>query len=140
MEGGIPVMHFRKTKVKKPRTTPLHEHLIALGFLEFAKSMGSGPLFYDSSRHKKDAEATPAEIRSRDVARWIRKTVKLDDGLQPDHGWRHTFKTKALEVGIQERISDAISGHAITGVSRKYQHPTVVMMAEALKKYPRYSV
>ncbi len=34
-------------KTRQPRTVPLHEHLIAQGFLTFAKSVGRGPLFYN---------------------------------------------------------------------------------------------
>ena len=34
-------------KTRKPRTVPLHAHLIEQGFLTFAKSVGRGPLFYN---------------------------------------------------------------------------------------------
>jgi integrase len=34
-------------KTRKARAVPIHEHLIEQGFLEFAKSRGDGPLFYD---------------------------------------------------------------------------------------------
>src|SRR6266436_4317220 len=33
-------------KTRKARTVPLHEHLIAQGFLDFVDSKGKGPLFY----------------------------------------------------------------------------------------------
>jgi hypothetical protein len=35
------------TKTGKPRTVPLHEHLIEQGLLEFVKAKAQGPLFYD---------------------------------------------------------------------------------------------
>jgi integrase len=34
-------------KTGKPRTVPIHRHLIEQGFLEFVKLRGNGPLFYD---------------------------------------------------------------------------------------------
>ncbi|RYB03062.1 DUF6538 domain-containing protein [Lichenibacterium ramalinae] len=140
VEGNVPVMDFRKTKTGIARTVPLHEHIIAMGFLDFARSRGSGPLFYDPTRATGKAVTDLAEIRSGQLVKWLRKTVTLDEELQPNHGWRHTWKTRALEVDIQERISDAITGHATTRVSRKYQTPTVKMMADAMAKFPRYEV
>jgi len=44
-EGGTWVMHFHKTKTGQPRTIPIHEHLIEMGFIDFVKSRKSGPLF-----------------------------------------------------------------------------------------------
>lgn len=139
-EGGVPVMHFRKTKTGLPRTVPLHEHLIEQGFMEFAASRGSLPLFYDPARATGKATTDPAEIRSRKVAQWVRDTVKLDAEVAPDHGWRHTWKTTALGVGIPQRISDAITGHGTKAVARGYETPPVKMMADAMAKFPRYEV
>ncbi|WP_309242805.1 DUF6538 domain-containing protein [Lichenibacterium dinghuense] len=140
LEGNVPVMDFRKTKTGIARTVPLHEHIIAMGFLDFARSRGSGPLFYDPARATGKAVTDPAEIRSGHLVKWLRETVTLDEELQPNHGWRHTWKTRALEADIQERISDAITGHAATRVSQKYQTPTVKMMADAMAKFPRYDL
>ncbi|WP_201861503.1 site-specific integrase [Microvirga soli] len=49
-EGGIWVMHFHKTKTGQPRTVPIHEHLIEMGFIDFVRSRKTGPLFYDPKR------------------------------------------------------------------------------------------
>jgi hypothetical protein len=35
------------TKTGAPRTVPIHEHVIEQGFLEYIKTRGRGPLFYD---------------------------------------------------------------------------------------------
>jgi hypothetical protein len=37
-------------------------------------------------------------------------------------------------------MSDAITGHAAATDGRKYGAPTVEDMAEALKRFPRYTV
>jgi integrase len=60
--------------------------------------------------------------------------------VDPLHGWRHSFKTLALGAGIEERIRDAITGHRVASVGRKYEAPPVSMLAEALAKFPRYQV
>jgi integrase len=140
-DRGVWVMHFRQTKTGEPRTVPLHEHLVEQGFLDFVSQIGSGPLFYDPTRHRvADATFGPEELRAQKLAKWLRKTVNLDPGLDPNHGWRHTFKTRALEVGIEQRIRDAITGHSINTVARDYEAPTISMMAEALARFPRYGV
>jgi integrase len=63
----------------------------------------------------------------------------LDCGLySPNHAWRHTFKQIADRSGISERVSDAITGHAPLNVARSYGQPTLIDMAEALKRFPQY--
>ena len=72
---------------------------------------------------------------------WVRDTADLKDrNVDPNHGWRHTWKTIALGAGIEERIRDAITGHKVTSVGRRYEAPPVRMLAEALAKFPRYEV
>jgi len=51
---------------------------------------------------------------------------------------RHTFKQIADSVGISERMSDYITGHAHRTIGAKYGAPTVEHMAAALEKFPRY--
>jgi integrase len=69
------------------------------------------------------------------------RSLGIDDpAVRPNHGWRHTFKQIAERYGISERVSDYITGHAPTNVSRAYGAPTLKDMAEALKKFPRYGL
>jgi integrase len=139
-EGGTWTMTFRKTKTNVPRTVPIHDHLIAQGFLDFIRARKAGPLFYDPNRHEPKAKTHPAEQRSRKLADWVREATALDMAVDPNHGWRHTFKTRALDAGMPERISDAITGHVTTSVARGYETPSVDMMAKWLNKVPRYDV
>lgn len=139
-EGSIPVMHLRKTKTGKPRTVPLHEHILEQGFIEFVQSRKSGPLFYDPARHGDGARTSPAELRGAKVAAWVRQVANLDPNVDPNHGWRHTFKTRALDARIEERLRDAITGHRVTSVARGYEAPSVSTLAEALMRFPRYAV
>jgi integrase len=140
-EEGILVMHLWRTKGGIPRKVPIHTHLLEQGFLEFVRSCGARPLFYDEARHRKGALTDPAEIRAQQLAIWVREAAGLTDrDVDPQHGWRHSFKTIALGAGIEERIRDAITGHKVASVGRKYEAPSVPMLAKALAKFPRYQV
>jgi integrase len=141
IEDGVPVMHLWKAKGGIPRKVPIHAHLVEQGFLEFVRSYGGKPLFYDEARHRKGAQTDPAEIRAQQLAIWVRDAAGLKDrDVDPLHGWRHSFKTLALGAGIEERIRDAITGHRVASVGRKYEAPPVSMLAKALAKFPRYQV
>lgn len=140
VEGGVTVMDLRFTKTGIPRTVPIHAHLIEQGFLRFVGEAASGPLFYDPTRHTKESTTQPAEQRGQKVAKWVRETAKLDPDVDPNHGWRHTWKTRALEVGIQERLRDAITGHSVRSVGRRYEAPSLAMLAKAMKAFPRYKL
>jgi integrase len=86
-----------------------------------------------SSRH-------PA-VRAREkLAEWVRGQGIKDKGVQPLHGLRHTFLTRATRARIDPRIRDEIVGHVPRTVADAYEHPTVEDMAVALKDFPRYEV
>lgn len=138
IEAGIAVMHLRVTKTGEPRKVPIHSHLLEQGFLAFVEKSKPGPLFYDPKRHKEGAGTHPAEMQGRSLGRWIRRTVKLDPAVDPNHGWRHTWKTRALGAGIEERLRDAITGHSVGSVGRRYETPTLKMLADAMGQFPRY--
>jgi integrase len=130
-------------KTGKPRTVPLHAHLIEQGFLNFVRDRGNGPLFCNP-KEKEDGTSDPlnpkrhpAEIVRRRLADWVRKLGISDDELSPMHAWRHTFKARADRAEISERMSDYITGHAQRTVGAKYGAPTVEDMAAALEKFPR---
>ena len=52
----------------------------------------------------------------------------------------HTFKQIANRVGIPENIHDEITGHEQASIGRDYAKPTFEDMADAMKKFPRYSL
>jgi integrase len=136
-----------KMKTGKARTIPLHEHLVAKGFLSFVTRANGGPLFYNGektsaalSAGKKRPRQSPAEqMRSR-LGSWVRALGISDPELSPNHAWRHTFKAQAARVGIDERYSDAITGHTPPTTGRIYTNPLPEDLAEALKKFPRYEL
>lgn len=137
-EERIVVMDLRVTKAGELRTIPVHGHLIEQGFLDFVEASLPGPLFYDLVRHRKNAETSPAEQQTKALAKWVRETVQLDPRVDPNHGWRHTWKTRALGAGIEERLRDAITGHRVASVGRRYETPSLAMLATAMKRFPKY--
>lgn len=148
-QDGVPAIRVTPeagtVKTREPRTIPLHEHLIAQGFLKFAKSKGEGPLFYNAKGIKQSDDPThpsrPRAVTARvDLAAWVRSVGITDTAVSPNHAWRHTFKQIAERCGISERVSDYITGHAPATVSRGYGAPTLQDMAEVLKKFPRYEL
>lgn len=139
VEQGGWIMFFAETKNAEARSVPIHDHVIEQGFLEYVRSVRTGPLFYDPKRHAPDVRTPPWEIRSRKLAAWVRGKAKLDAAVDPNHGWRHTFKTIACSR-MDDRIRDEIVGHAPGSVPRNYERPSIRMRAEALSKFPRYRV
>lgn len=132
-----------KIKTRKARTVPLHEHLVTQGFLEFVERAQGQPLFYRSSpprEGKKAPRQSPAERMRSQVGHWVRSLGITDLEVSPNHAWRHTFKAMAMRVGIDERYSDAITGHAPATAGRAYSVPTPEDLAIAMTKFPPYFI
>ena len=133
-------------KNRKPRTVPLHEHLIDQGFLDLVKASGRGPLFYNEAKDKPaerdliKSKKPRAEIARTRLAEWVRKIGITDPEVKPNHAWRETFKQVGHRYEISERILDAIAGHAPISVGRGYGLPTLADLAAALTKFPRYEI
>jgi integrase len=133
-------------KTGQGRVVPLHEHLIAQGFLTFVVSRHYGPLFYNAVKDaaRANAATNPGKaryIKARErLATWIRELGITDKEVRPNHAWRHSFKQIAARNGISDGMSDYLTGHAPATIARGYGAPTVADMAEAMKKFPRYEV
>jgi integrase len=151
VQEGVNVIHITPdagtVKTGRGRTVPLHEHLIAQGFLAYVASRGEGPLFYNAVKGASRVSSATNPIKARYVkarehlAVWIRRDIGVTDHeVRPNHAWRHTFKQIAARNGIGDGTSDYITGHAPATVARGYGAPTTRDMAEALKGFPRYEV
>lgn len=132
-------------KNNSARTIPLHEHLIAQGFVTFAAAFGSRPMFYNAAAQATQKQSDPLNpqkplaIKTREhLAKWVREIGVDDPELQPNHAWRHLFKEIGDHCGIPEKISDAITGHAPKNVARTYGKVRLEVMARELKKFPRF--
>jgi integrase len=124
---------------------PLHEHVIAQGFLDFVKASGNGPLFYNVAEVETVIDPTnpkkPRHVKTRErVGTWVRDDVGIKDPeLSPNHAWRHSFKAVAFRCDMPEKVIDAIVGHTPASVGRGYGAPTLADKARELSKFPRYS-
>lgn len=131
------------TKDSHPRFVALHEHLIDQGFIDFVKAQRTGPLFYDSAlaraenakhpQHKKVGEKLCKWIRSQDVG-------VSDKRIQPNHAWRHTFKTMAREVTMDVGARDYMQGHAAATEGEEYGEHKAHVLAREIGKLPRFQV
>ena len=134
------------TKTNKPRTVPIHEHVLEQGFMDYVKLVGKGPLFYVSDPSRETANdptnpRRPRAVKARDhLAAWVRKIGITDRAIRPNHAWRYRFKQIAARNRITEVVIDEICGHAQLTVGRGYLRPTLEDMAEALRQFPRYVV
>jgi integrase len=123
---------------------PIHDHLIEMGFLDFVREIGPGPLFYDpdSQRVARDDPTKPGQppsVKTRNkLAEWVRSLGVTDPDISPLHAWRHTFKRRAARAGIEPRIRNTMCGHGAVTEGDKYETPTLDDLAEVMKTFPRY--
>jgi len=143
-------------KMGAKRLVPLHEHLIEQGFVEFAQSFGPAqPLFHTYEipdfddvpenkerlkEHRRRAASAAGTVGGR-LATWVRSLGGIDaEDVDPNHGWRHRFKTEARACGMDLVILDAIQGHAPPNVSARYGNfPPRVTWPE-IAKLPRIEI
>ena len=130
-------------KTDEARLVPIHEHLIEQGFLEYIDACPEGPLFYDPDKSGVGLQRGQYKRVGMRLAEWVRGLgigQVGDRSLQPNHAWRHTFKTICLEAGIEERAMDYMQGHASRGVGRTYGSNTLPMLQVQLAKFPRFEL
>lgn len=153
-------------KSDEQRDVPLHEHLIAQGFVEFAGlHRPEEPPFHNYEPGHPDelppgvdlAEfddvGTPQEYhRMRatkaaqsvggNLSKWVRSLGLLDPEapVDPNHGWRHFFKSKGIELQLREVVLDGIQGHAAPGAAGRYKHFPPRTMMQEISKLPRIAV
>lgn len=140
-DGDIWMINFPKTKIDIARRVPLHPALIEEGLLDFHAKAPSGYLFCGDVPQKPGATRTQQEQRASELSEWIREQVTLDPSLSPNHGWRHTFITRAEDAGIAKRKSNAITGHnTAKDASDGYYAPSAAELKKIIDFYPRYDL
>jgi integrase len=138
---GIWMIRIRgaNAKTRTYRKVPLHGHLIEQGLLDYAKSRGKLPLFYDPARSRgaKDSNPHHQKVAER-IAEWVRSLGI--EGVAPNHGWRHRFSSVARFVGMPEDVRNIIQGHAGTKVADDYGETWALVALREIEKLPRYLV
>jgi integrase len=141
-EDDVWFMHFTQEAgaLKNPtseRKVPLHPRVIEAGFLEFVQRRGRGPLFFDPKRRRPGAKKPQPKIAAKNVARWVH-TLGIDVGRRfrkdPNHAWRHLFRTLARDAGVEGSVVDAIQGHSASSVGRSYGETLLRTSARAISR------
>ena len=141
-DGGVWIIHITpeagSVKTGKARSVPIHSHLLEQGILALAKHEDATPLFYWEGAGN---EINPAsKVRAADLAKWVRTLGVDDPEVQPNHGWRHRFKTMSRAAGIPEYDADRIQGHMPRHEGGKYGSGSLAALREAIERIPRYKV
>ena len=128
-------------KGNKARDVPVHPHLVDMGFVAFVQGCEDGPLFYDPKRARGGSKFNPTFRKVGDkLARWVREIGIDDPEVDPNHGWRHTFKTAGHDCGMRELVVEGIAGHAPRTVGEKYGKLSLMLKWEQIKLLPRFDV
>lgn len=138
---GIWMIRIRgaNNKTRTYREVPIHGHLIEQGLLDYAKSRGKRPLFYDPGRSRggKDSNPHHKKVAER-IAEWVRSLGI--EGVAPNHGWRHRFSSVARFVGMPQDVRNIIQGHAGAKVADDYGETWPLVALREIEKLPRYVV
>lgn len=143
-EDGVWVFHITpeagSVKTGKARHVPIHSHLIEQGVLRLAKLGSTEPLFYDpkAARLEDAAQPQPKQLAAK-LAKWVRGlgVIRVP---QPNHGWRHRFKTTARLAGVDRVACDIMQGHSPRAEGEKYgAWPTKLLRME-IDKLPRFDL
>lgn len=119
------------------RDVPVHEHLVATGFIKFLQQSRPGPLFCHVGMD--GTTAGTAEGVYKRVYTMVRSVV-TDARVQPNHAWRYTFKTYGHDAGLSDLTIDAICGHAARTQGEKYRGISVKKRLDVMSMFPRYKL
>jgi len=108
-ERGVPYLLITpddgSTKSRRAWATGLHAHLLELGFLEFVRSVGDGPLFYAPYPPGVPLHGIKSprwEQSYKRVGEWIRDEIGIAAPLgRSNHAFRHAMTT-ASRGGAEE--------------------------------------
>jgi integrase len=129
------------TKSGDARLVAMHPHLIEQGFPLVVKN-ADGPIFYDPSASRGGSGAHPMSKKvGQHIAEWVRKEVGVTDKrVQPNHGWRHRFKTVARECRMIPEIRDYIQGHVPRNEGEGYGDKSSKATLAEIALHPKYEV
>jgi integrase len=128
-DGGF--IHLRQkaghVKNKTDRIVPIHQALIAEGFLEFVRSVKGERLFPQACLNRKgerfNAKGEPQDQGAHGLANWVGTLglPKDDPTLSPNHAWRHRFRVEAVKASMQREAVNRIVGHAEGDMGETYE-------------------
>ena len=128
-------------KNNKARDVPVHPHIVEQGFIDYVQKCEDGPLFYDPKRSRGASKFNPTYRKVGDkLARWVRE-IGIDDlSIDPNHGWRHTFKSIGRSSGMRDIFIDGVAAHAPKTVGDKYGKLLLPLRWQQVNLMPCYDV
>ncbi len=74
------------------------------------------------------------------ISRWLHENKLVPESVAPNHGFRHRFKTIAIELDLSLRVVDAIQGHASDRASDDYGDVSLSAKYREIKRLPDISL
>ena len=143
-EGGVWTIRITpeagSTKNHEARVVALHPHLLDQGFHKIVVGK-SGHLFFDPANRRGGSEQNPQSKKVGEfLARWVRE-IGVDDPLvQPNHGWRHRFKSQARICRMDPEVRDYIQGHAPRTEGEAYGDISAEVTLREIKRLRSYDI
>lgn len=141
-EGDFHVFRIRPdagtVKTGHYRDVPIHPQIVDLGFVDFLSKAPDAPLFYRNTKSRDPVSGARATAGR--ISEWLRELELVPVGIDPNHGWRHRFKTVGREAEIADRVLDAIAGHASRTTGDNYGDVTLKTRRNAIYKLPYYDL
>jgi integrase len=115
------------TKSNADRLVPVHQALIAEGFLEFVGQVTADRLFpracLDRHGNRQNAKGEWNDKGALRLSVWVNNLVLPieSSGADPNHGWRHRFQVEATTAKLDRFVINRIVGHEDGHVSGTYQ-------------------
>lgn len=140
---GIPFIRITpeagSVKTGQYRDVPLHPHLVEMGFLDFVRASAEGPLFYEPKPEakRKGKGITQPQWAGNELGRWLKTELGgAWPDVQPNHAWRHRFKTQGRLHGIGSEFIDAIQGHSNKTVAASYGEMPLKALYREIQRLP----
>lgn len=146
-ETGIWCMQIKPNleKTAQWRTVPIHSHLREQGFLKFVdrRQKSGKPLFYDPDRGRGGKSGNPQfkKVAER-LAEWLHSKKLIPEGIKPNHGWRHTFKSVARRIPMDREVEGHITGHRPKNANSGFDYGDrwAKTMSVEIEKYPAFRI
>jgi integrase len=122
---------IEKSKNGKPRTIPMRGRVRRVIERLCSEATAGGYVF----------ESIRTGRKITDVKRGFTSAC-LEAGIEnlTFHDLRHTWSTRAAELGVQEHVRRDIMGHSSQSMTGDYTHATPEAMEDAMERVAHYSV
>ncbi|MEW6255074.1 MAG: DUF6538 domain-containing protein [Pseudomonadota bacterium] len=138
--AGIYLIHITPeagtTKTDRARWVPLHPSIIRQGFIRWVRDRPPGPLFLEMQIHRGGTTPPPERV-GQHLSMWVRQDVGINDPrIQPNHAWRHRFKTLSRDCDLRGDAADYLQGHTPSTAGESYGDHKAMALLREIEKLP----